>query len=627
MSTSRHDGRTQNTRNTQRRLVSAVSAISALIVGAAVFVAALEAQSRTRAHVEALASPRFEGRLAGSDGERLASDYLVAELQKLGAKPLPGQQDLRLPFEFTAGTKDGGSTIGISLTNAAAGAEGRANSGRTPARALSFSDNGDVDAPVVFAGYGIVVPEGQGFGYDSYATLDVKDKIVLVLRYFPEDAEQKTRAILARYADLRYKAMAARQHGAKAMIVVAGPRSPNAGELVPMTFDTALAGSGIVAVSITGDDAKRMFAPTGKTLEDAQKALDDANPHAAGFALAGITAQVHAAVEREKRTGHNVVGYLPATVPVAGVAKPWVALGAHYDHLGHGEAGNTLAGKDDAGKIHFGADDNASGSAAVLGVAATLAKEPRRRNVIVGLWSGEELGLIGSAAFATKPPVPIDALAAYLNFDMVGRMQDNKLTVQATGTSPVWGRILEQANIAAGFDLAVQADPYQPTDVATFNLASVPSLGFFTGTHADYHKPSDTADKIDYEDLDRIVDFAAAIVRRIEDAAEAPAFTKVDQPVQSGGGRAGVRVYTGTIPDYSTEVKGLLLGGVVGGGPAEQAGLKKGDVIVEIAGQTIANIYDYTYALELLKIGQPVKVAYLRGAKRIETMLTPGARK
>jgi hypothetical protein len=618
---------TQRSQSTQRKSFSAISAASAFIVLIAA-AAGLQAQaSRTRAHVETLASPRLEGRLAGSNGERLASDYLVAELEKIGAKALPGQQGLRLPFEFTAGTKDAGSTIALSLANPPAGAEGRATPGRRPARALSFSDNGDVDAPVVFAGYGIVVPEGQGFGYDSYATLDVKDKIVLVLRYFPEDAEQKTRAVLARYADLRYKAMAARQHGAKAMIVVAGPRSPNAGELVPMTFDTALAGSGIVAVSITGDDAKQMFAPAGKTLEDAQKALDDANPHAAGFALPGITVQVHAAVEREKRTGHNVVAYLPATAPVAGVAKPWVALGAHYDHLGRGEAGNTLAGKDDAGKIHFGADDNASGSAAVLGVAAVLAKEPRRRNVILGFWSGEELGLIGSAAFATKPPVPIDALAAYLNFDMVGRMQDNKLTVQATGTSPAWGRLLEQANIAAGFDLAVQADPYQPTDVATFNLASVPSLGFFTGTHADYHKPSDTADKIDYEDLDRIVDFAAAIVRRIEAATEAPAFTKVDQPQQSGGGRAGVRVYTGTIPDYSTEVKGLLLGGVVGGGPAEQAGLQKGDVIVEIAGQTIANIYDYTYALDVLKIGQPAKVVYMREGKRHETTLTPSARK
>jgi hypothetical protein len=623
----RHDVQPQNTRNTQRRFVSAVSAISALIVFGGHSVTDVIAQSRTRAHVETLASARLEGRLAGTNGERLASEYIAAELQKIGAKPMPGATDFRLPFDFTAGTSDAGSKVSLSLATESQGSgAGGSSSVDAQARALSFSDNGEAEGAVVFAGYGIVVPDGQGFGYDSYATLDVKDKIVLVLRYFPEDAEPKTRGILARYADLRYKAMAARQRGAKAIMVVTGPRSPNAGELVPMTFDTALAGSGIVAVSLTGTDAGLMFRRGDKSLEEAQKALDDANPHATGFALPGVSARVVAAVKRETRTGHNVVGYLPATMPVAGVAKPWVALGAHYDHLGRGEAGNTLAGKEDTGKVHVGADDNASGSAAVLAVAAALAKQPRRRNVVFGFWSGEELGLIGSAAFVAKPAVPLDAIAAYLNFDMVGRMQDNKLTIQAAGTSPAWGRIIEQANVIAGFDLVVQDDPYQPTDVATFNLAGVPSLGFFTGTHADYHKPSDTADKIAYDELDRIVEFAAAIVRRLDTGAEAPAFTKVQQP-QSGAGRAGVRVYTGTIPDYSTEVKGLLLGGVVGGGPAEQAGLKKGDVIVEIAGQTIANIYDYTYALDLLKIGQPAKVIYIREGKRSEVMLTPSARK
>jgi C-terminal processing protease CtpA/Prc len=206
-------------------------------------------------------------------------------------------------------------------------------------------------------------------------------------------------------------------------------------------------------------------------------------------------------------------------------------------------------------------------------------------------------------------------------------MVDNKLTVQATGTSPVWGRILEQANVAAGFELIIQPDPYQPTDVASFNLAGVPCLTLFTSTHTDYHRPSDTADKINFEDLDRVISFAAAIVKRVGDTPEAPQFTKVEQPTQSGAGRAGVRVFTGTIPDYATNVKGLLLGGVIGGGPAEQAGLQKGDVIVEINGQTIANIYDYTYALETLKIGEAVKVVYMRGNERRETTLTPAARK
>jgi C-terminal processing protease CtpA/Prc len=225
------------------------------------------------------------------------------------------------------------------------------------------------------------------------------------------------------------------------------------------------------------------------------------------------------------------------------------------------------------------------------------------------------------------PALPLDQLAAYFNFDMVGRMQDNRLTVQAMGTSPVWARLVEQANIAAGFDLLVQQDPYQPTDVASFNQAGVPSLNFFTGTHTDYHRPSDTADKIDYEDLDRIVEFAATLVKKVSETEQAPQFTKVDQQTESGAGRAGVRLFTGTIPDYSTEVKGLLLSGVVGGGPAEQAGLNKGDVIVEIAGQTIANIYDYTYVLEVLKIGEPAKVVYLRNGERKETTLTPAARK
>ena len=599
------------------------SRIRCLAIGVALStipIAAADSPSLTRAHVEALAAPRLEGRMTGSDGERLAADYLIAELRKIGARPLPGQTDFRLPFAFTAGTSDGGSRVVVRHDTTDSTFSGTAD-----VRALSFSDNADVSAPVVFAGYGLVVPESQNFSYDSYAGLDVKDKVVLVLRYFPEDADQQTRAILARYADLRYKALAARQHGAKAMLVVTGPHSPNAGETIPMSFDTALAGSGIVAASISGTAADAMFAGRDGGLAGAQHALDSANPHVAGFALPNVSATVHAAVVREKQTGHNVVGYLPATT--ASALKPWVGIGAHYDHLGHGGNGNSLARKEEAGQTHAGADDNASGSAAVLAVATALSREPRHRNVLVAFWSGEELGLLGSNAFVASPPLAIDQLAAYLNFDMVGRMQDNKLTVQALGSSPGWASILERANVTAGFDLLLQQDPYQPTDVATFNGAGVPALTFFTGTHADYHRPTDTADNIDYEDLDRVVGFAAAIVRRLEDADPPPAFAKYDQPAQSGGSRAGVRVFTGTIPDYSNEVKGLLLSGVIGGGPAEQAGLQKGDVIVEIAGQSITNIYDYTYALDVLKIGQPAKVVYLRAGERRETTLTPAARK
>ncbi len=569
----------------------------------------------------ALASDAGEGRLTGSVGERRAGDYIISQLRRIGALPLPGRNDYRLPFQFTAGARDGGSSITVSLTRPGA----RAETFALPADvlALSFSDDGMISGPLVFAGYGIVVPDGRDFGYDSYATLDVKDKIVLVLRYFPEEAEQKTKAVLAHYSGLRYKAMAARQHGAKAVLVVTGPRSPNAGETIPMTFDTALAGSGIVAASISAGVAGSLFAGSGRTLDDAQRSLDSGSSRVAGFDLPGVTVTVKASVVREKRTGSNVIAYLPATTPVE---KPWVALGAHYDHLGHGEAGNSLAAKEEAGRVHYGADDNASGTAAVLAVGEALARQPRHRNVLLGFWSGEEFGLLGSSAFVGASPIPLDQVAAYLNFDMVGRMRDNRLIVQATGTSPAWPGILERANVAAGFALALQKDPYQPTDVTSFNQAGVPCLNFFTGAHADYHRPSDTVDKIDYEDLDRVAGFATAIVRDVENLDQAPAFTKVEPHVEPGG-RAEVRVFTGTIPDYTAEAKGLLLSGVIGGGPAERAGLQKGDVIIEIAGRTIANIYDYTYALDVLKIGAPTKVVYVRNGRRQETMLTPAARK
>jgi hypothetical protein len=594
--------------------------IAAITVGVALGTAATFSQSAatstTRTYVETLASERFAGREAGSSGERLAGDYLAAQLARIGAKPLPGRDSVFLPFEFTAGSRDGGSRVAVGSTTFTAPQD---------VLAMSFSDDTEITGPAVFAGYGIVVPESQNFGYDSYATLDVKDKVAVVLRYFPEDADQQTRAILARYSDLRYKAMAARQRGAKALLVVTGPRSPNAGQTVPISFDTALSGSGIAAASVTARVADALFVGS-KPLKDVQQQLDSGNPHVAGFPLPNLTVTLKTAVVREKQTGRNVVAYLPATALDPTAARPWVAVGAHYDHLGLGRSGNSLAGKDDAGKPHLGADDNASGSAAVMAIAEAMAKQPtRRRHLLVAFWTAEEIGLVGSSAFINAPPVPLDQIAAYLNFDMVGRMRDNKLAVQATGTSPGWASLLERANIAAGFDLTLQPDPYQPTDVQTFNQASVPSLNFTTGAHADYHKPSDTADKIDYEDLDRIASLATTVVGRLMEQREPLQFAKVEQSSQTVS-RTGVRVFTGTVPDYTSNAKGLLLSGVIGGGPAEQAGLQKGDVIVEIAGQSITNIYDYTYALDLLKIGQAVKVVYMRGSDKRETMLTPAAR-
>jgi hypothetical protein len=260
---------------------------------------ATEAEAALRSHVEVLASEEHDGRLTGSEGAAKSADYILGQLEKLEVRPLPGKESLKLDFDFTAGTNDAGSSLALH----GEGADPKRWDDTEHVKALSLSSNGSVKAPVIFAGYGIEVPEGQELSYDSYATLDVEDKIVLVLRYFPEDAEQETRTQLARYAGLRAKAMQARERGAKGLLVVTGPRSPNAGETVAMSFDTAISGSGILAASISGEVAEAIFARVGKELEQVQRSLDDANPHVTGFDLPGVELELEVKVERERRTG------------------------------------------------------------------------------------------------------------------------------------------------------------------------------------------------------------------------------------------------------------------------------------------------------------------------------------
>jgi hypothetical protein len=569
--------------------------------------------------VRALTSEEMEGRLTGTEGERRAAEYIARELEKLGVRPLPGQTSLKLAFEFTAGVKDDGSSLAIGDWKAPADA----------LKGLSFSDTGRAEGPVVFAGYGITVPESKDFGYDSYHGLDVKDKIVLVLRYFPEDASTDVKSALARYSGLRFKALNARDRGARGLLVVSGPRSPNAGALAEASFDGAAAGSGIVAASIDGrlaDELFRRAEGVSKTLDDAQKELDSGNPHVSGFALPSVAVDLEVRLERESRTAYNVVGLLPASAPGA-LADRVVVVGAHYDHLGRGKEGNSLAGKDEAGGIHPGADDNASGVAAVLRVAALLKDRERRAPVAFALWSGEELGLLGSSEFVGGKALDRARIAAYVNFDMVGRMQDNKLVLQAIGTSKIWPRLVEQTNVPIGFDVQLNEDPYLPTDVMSFNQAGVPSVNFFTGSHKEYHRPADRAELLNYDDLERVAEFGALLVQKVAALEEPPDFVKVARTRQDGGSRDTLRVFTGTIPDYTAELSGLRLSGVIEGGPAEEAGLRSGDVIVEFAGRKIANIYDYTYALDVVKVGEAITVVFLRDGERKETKLTPRARK
>jgi len=207
---------------------------------------------------------------------------------------------------------------------------------------------------------------------------------------------------------------------------------------------------------------------------------------------------------------------------------------------------------------------------------------------------------------------------------MVGRMQDNKLTVQAAGSSAAWGRLIEQANVAAGFDLSVQSDPYQPTDVASFNQAGVPCLNFFTGTHVDYHKPSDTADKINVEGLKQVAEFVREIALSVANEPQRIAFTKVKVEQRPTG--RGFRVYLGTVPNYSDQNDGLKLDGVRPGSPAEKAGMRAGDIVIKLGKMPIKNVYDYTYALGEMRGGEEVEAVVRRDGKEMTVKITPEKR-
>jgi Tol biopolymer transport system component len=579
-----------------------------------------------RKEIEWLTDEKREGRMTGSAGAQETASWIADYFRQNGLKSFAENYAFSFPFNAGERVLPDKTRLEVSVPEAKSPNTWQLE---TDFRPLAFSENGEASGEVVFAGYGLVVPGDAAGGYDSYAGLDVKDKVVLILRCVPEGVDQARRAQLNRYSGLRYKTMLARERGAKGVLIVTGPNSPNAGELLSLTNDGTNASSGILAASITGKAADALLAPTGKTLKDWQTTLDHPGPHTdGGLLLPNLKVKLACGVEHLKKTDADVVGYLPP----AGGSDEYIVVGAHYDHLGRGGT-SSLDRAGEENKIHPGADDNASGTGWMLELAAGLAKERAehpekfRRGVIFAAWSGEEIGIIGSAAFCEHPPVPLEKIAAYVNADMIGRLRDNKLTLQGVGSSHAWRKVIEKRNVAAGFSLSLQDDPYLPTDVTSFYTRNVPVLNFFTGAHDDYHRPTDTADKINYEGLERIAKFAQQIVLDLVQTPDRPDLAKVERSSQEAGGRETLRACLGTIPDYTTEIKGVKLSGVRGASPAEKAGLKGGDVIVEFAGQKIANIYDYTYALDAVKIGQPVDVVIERDGKQVSLTVTPEARK
>lgn len=610
------------------------------------------AADELRRFVTDLSSEPTEGRLTGTTGEKIATGYVARVFRSAGLEPAGDAGTFFHDFGFTAGVSLGpGNLLRAVLPDTPAGRELVLDQDWRP---LSFSQVGPVhETGVVFAGYGLVAPaEGDAPEVDDYAHLDVEGKWVMVLRYMPAGLDEDERRRLNRQSSLRYKAMVARDRGAVGILFVSGPASRVREELVGLRSDASLAGTSIAVASLS-DEAANLLVQAGSRhdLEDLQKALDR-GIGMPGFELEGVRLGGTIDVQQQRRKGRNVLGRLPASRPpppgpdgLPGAPRPVVLVGAHVDHLGRGDVAGSLARGEDRDRIHPGADDNASGVAALFEIAAWLADAQRQgrlettRDVVFAAWSGEELGLLGSAAWARDelaklgpraPGEPQDDLsprvAAYLNLDMVGRLREH-LTLLGVDSSPVWPGEIERSNVPVGLSIVPVGDTYLPTDATTFYLERVPILSAFTGSHEEYHTPRDRPESLDYDALADVTRLMAGISRSLARSETEPAYVASAQPGQ-GLPRAGLRVYLGTIPDYAqTDARpGLRLSGVAAGGPAEQAGLQAGDLVIEVDGRRIENIYDYTYALDGLQVGVPVKIVVLRGDSRTAVQLTPASR-
>lgn len=336
-------------------------------------------------------------------------------------------------------------------------------------------------------------------------------------------------------------------------------------------------------------------------------------------------ADVHAGRKTPRKT-QNVVAIVQGTDPA--LRSEYIVVGAHYDHLGRTTDFSLDPESKDA--IRNGADDNASGTAAVLELARLFSMRPAKRSVMFVNFSGEELGVLGSAWFVEHAPVPKENIVAMINFDMVGRLKSDKLIVYGRGTASELKAVVDSVNSAlpdGRFSISGSDDGFGPSDHSSFYTKNIPVLHFFTDIHDDYHRASDDVEKINAGGAARVVNLARGVIEAVANRPAKLTFVRMNPPQQTMSARSGSQVYLGSVPDMAAgDASGLRLSGVRPGSPADVGGLKAGDVIIELGGKAVTDLYSYTDALYANKVGDKVKIVFMRDGKRMETEVTLGKR-
>ena len=610
------------------RLLTPVRRAAAMVSVAAAAAALLAAASAVRSadpklyleHVKKLADPALEGRWSGTKGLEIAAEYIASKFERFGLQPAGDGRSYFQRFTVTTGAHLGPDNRFI-VRQGASKTELKTKEDYLP---LNFSSTGEVEGNVVFAGFGASAEED--FEYDDFAGLDVEGKVVVILRgeprkFNPDNSPQPTR-----HAHLISKAINARDRGAKAVVLVNGKLEPDEEDtLIKFGSVSGPKDAGILIVHARRAVVDEWLKPLGKSLAGLQEAID-AEEKPQSFALPEeLKIELAVDIEREHATVRNVLGFLP------GKTKEYVIVGAHYDHLGRGNESSLAPSQ--IGQVHPGADDNASGTAALLEVARILSgrRERLERGVLFLAFAAEEIGLLGAREWVEHPTLPIENAVAMINMDMVGRIRDGKVYVGGTGTGSTFEKLLEKLSDRHPLKLDTAKSGYSSSDHTVFVSRKIPVLFFFSGLHSDYHKPSDTWEKIDAEAAAQLVDLVGDLTVELAQA-ERPQFVRVTpettgHPAAIGATGSGYGAYFGSIPDFGEIENGVRFADIRPGSPADKAGIQGGDILVEFGGKPIKNLYDFTYALRASKPGDVVEVKVLRDGKTVSAQVTLGRRK
>ena len=390
----------------------------------------------------------------------------------------------------------------------------------------------------------------------------------------------------------------------------------NADPLIEFGYAGTRSGKSLPVFSVSQAIANQLLESSlGKSLAQIEAEIDVSGKPQSTL-LTGWKATGEAGMRAVKVEIKNVIGVLPGSGPHADEA---IVIGAHYDHVGYGGEGSLAPGSHE---VHNGADDNASGTAALLELARRFSQrtEPLPRTLVFLAFTGEERGLLGSAYYVKEPLFPLENTVAMLNMDMVGRMTDHKLTVFGTGTSPVWDGLLDKYAAEVGLELSRKPEGLGPSDHSSFYSVKIPVLHLFSGTHSDYHRPTDDWEKINFEGMTQVVDLMEDLAVAVAESPERPTYAEVVG--RASMERDGSRPYFGSIPDFGTDADGYAIQGAAPGSPADKGGLKGGDIIVRLGGHAIAGLDDFDLALRKFSAGQQVEVVVQRGGEEVTLSVT-----